>query len=494
MLRLRNIFLIVINLSLLSFALTDNTLIDSLKKGIEGLSMQMPDKSYDYIKNVQASTNLVIDSVTRNTLNLLSSKYKLPKEVYEVLQSLSMVKKATVKNFKHIINSNTGYLEEYVGAGYSEDGIVKFAYLHIKVYGTLVPKYNQVEYQSCKTIIFRFCKTKTRNVQRGYTITEKNYVKAALSAYGYNYLKAKVLNVKSDSQLILTEDQQIYSLNNTKKVMVLENGQVFVGNSSFREQLRGRRRDPSPRSVYEYARTVSSEGRRPVPRRSEINGNSTSLRSGRSSSISAGGARRTSADPKDYGILLGGAQSTKDGPFNLELKLNGNLAVTNKKDKITWQTYTGNKGTAPYMLSVTEDGGLVVSDKNWKPLYDSTNRCNGYSVCLLQDYKYYSENGEYYVSIQQEGDILLYKERKGYPEDEIIWNTDEPTEELGPFSLIIDNQGNLKVISAKKNVVWEEEDMTKKKTGTPGPFKLNVTDNGILQVINGRNEVIWKNK
>ena len=65
-------------------------------------------------------------------------------------------------------------------------------------------------------------------------------MKQALRAYGYNYLKTKTLNVKSDAQLILTEELQIYSLNNTKKVMVLEDGRVFIGNSTYREQTNQR--------------------------------------------------------------------------------------------------------------------------------------------------------------------------------------------------------------------------------------------------------------
>ena len=172
MFKLHKQLLIFIVLSVFSYVISDNTLLDSVKQEIEKLAMKMPDKAYDYIKNVQASTNLVIDSVTRKDLGLLETKYKLPKNVTEILESLAMLKKTAVQSFSFFIGSNSAFLKEYVGAGYYSDGLVKFAYMHIRVYGRLVPKYREVEYESCSTFLFfKTCKTKTRNIQRGYKLS-----------------------------------------------------------------------------------------------------------------------------------------------------------------------------------------------------------------------------------------------------------------------------------------------------------------------------------
>ena len=41
---------------------------------------------------------------------------------------------------------------------------------------------------------------------------------------------------------------------------------------------------------------------------------------------------------------------------------------------------------------------------------------------LLQEHRYYSNNGKYYAQVQRQGDILLYKQKNGAEKDEIIWS------------------------------------------------------------------------
>ena len=108
---------------------------------------------------------------------------------------------------------------------------------------------------------------------------------------------------------------------------------------------------------------------------------------------------------------------------------------------------------------------------------------------MIQDYRYYSDNGKYYVQIQREGDIVLYEEKRGASNDKILWNTEEFDDFTGPFSLVIEDNGNLKTIDGSGKTVWQ----TKKTTKVPGPHKLKVTDDGKLQVLDGKNGIVWKN-
>ena len=96
MFKVHKSLLVFILFCFFSYVITDNTLLDSVKQEIEKLAMKMPDKAYDYIKNIQVSTNFVVDSVARKDLGLLETKYKLPKNVTEILESLAMLKKTTV--------------------------------------------------------------------------------------------------------------------------------------------------------------------------------------------------------------------------------------------------------------------------------------------------------------------------------------------------------------------------------------------------------------
>ena len=412
----------------------ENGLIEAIKTEAKNVAASYPSNYESLIKNLQGATSMVTDSIKKTELDLLYSKYKLPSQVYDKIKGIAFSTSVAIKAFNVVVNSNSARVEEYIGAGYQQNGIVKFAYIKTIVYGSLVPKYDVVTYKKCKRIIFKFCKKKKRNVQRGNTEYEINQIKQALRAKGYSNLNEKINSINSNTQMILTENQMIASLNGSKKAMLVpQTGQVFAGKSVF-----------SPAYL---------------------------------------------AQVKNYGKLLG-VNRANQGPFNLQLKNNGNLVTTNKSGATTWTAYSGGKGTGPYRLSVTDDGELYLSDANWMPLYHSSGKYTYKNqFALIQDYRYYSDNGKYYVQIQREGDIVLYEEKRGASNDKILWNTEEFDDFTGPFSLVIEDNGNLKTIDGSGKTVWQ----TKKTTKVPGPHKLKVTDDGKLQVLDGKNGIVWKN-
>lgn len=410
-------------------------LIDAIKKEAQKISATFPPKYTEKIKNLQGSSSMVTDYVETKNIDLLKKKYSLPSDVFKKIQGIAFSKSVTIQSFNVAVTPNSARREEYIGAGYKENGIVKFAYIKSIVYGAIVPQYDSVKRRKCKKILFvKWCKTKTKYIQRGNNAAEIDIIKSALKAQAYTNLNAKINSINSDTQLILTEGQELHSMKNSKKAIIVPStGQVFVGATGF-----------TPDKIKKAS---------------------------------------------NFGKLLGSVRKSKEGPFNLELKNNGALSVKNKSGGSVWNAFNGNKGTSPYQLIVTDSGDLLLSDSNWTPLYSSNSKYTSKQFVLLEEYRYYSENGKYYVQIQRDGDIMLYQEMNGSSTDKVIWSTDNNVE-TGPFALVIESNGNMKILDGNWKSIWE----TKKTTKVPGPHKLKVTNEGVLQVLDGRNGIIWKSK
>lgn len=422
-------------LALVCSSTEQSGLINAIKEEAKKVSATFPPKYTEKIKNLQGSSSMVTDSVEIKNLDLLNKKYSLPSDVFKKIEGIAFSKSVTVQSFNVVISRNSARMEEYIGAGYKENGLVKFAFIKSIVYGTIVPQFNAVRYKKCRRILFwKRCKWKTRYVQRGNNEVEIGIIKSALKAQAYSNLNAKINSINSNTQLILTEGQELYSMKNGKKAMIVPStGQVFVGGRGFTPDK------------------IKNAG--------------------------------------SYGKLLGSARNAKEGPFNLELQNNGALSVKNKSGGSIWNAFSGNKGTSPYQLIVSDNGNLLLSDSNWTPLYSSDSRYTSRQFVLLEEYRYYSENGKYYVQVQRDGDIILYQEMNGRATDKIIWNTDN-NDVTGPFSLVIESNGNMRILDGSWKSIWE----TGRTTKVPGPHKLKVTNEGALQVLDGRNGIIWKSK
>lgn len=426
--------LIILIALVFNCASQENGLLKAIKEEVAKLSASYPENYLNTIKNIQGYATMVTDSVDLKDLKRLNIKYNMPEDVYKRIRSLTFIRSANVQTFNVIITKNNAKMEQYIGAGVKDKNIIKFAYFKIVSFGTIIPKYLKIRYQICKTYLFviKNCQMKTRMVQRGNSLEEINIMKTSLRAYAYNALNTKISSINNTTQLILTEGGEISSMSNSKKAIIIPStGQIFVGGKGFTGE------------ILDHA--------------------------------------------ENYGQLLGEKQNKEFGPFNLQLSDNGTLSVISGKGDIVYYLSKEVKGLPPYRLSVTDDGYLYLSDTNWMPLMNSDKKLKNKEIILLQDYRFYSENGKYYVQIQRDGDIILYKEKPGEKNDKIIWNTETLSKYQGPFSLVVEKNGNMAIIDGKKESIWA----TGKTTKVPGPHKLHVSNNGVLQVLNGRKGVIW---
>ena len=413
---------------------TENKIVAAIKEEAKKLSASYPQGHEGVIRNIQGSASMVTDSVEVENLIVLQQKYQIPSDVYQRLQGIAYSSELIIQSFTVTIDRNNARMEQYIGAGYKEGDHINFAYIKTQVFGAIVPKFDTVYYRECKKIlwVFKKCKTKSRQVQRGNNEQEISIMKGALKTYSYGILNTKIASVDSDIQLVLTEGEELYSIKKLKKALVVpQNGQIFVGGIGF---------------------------------------SSSSLE-----------------NVQSYGQLFGTSSSSNDGPFSLQLKNNGQLTLNRRDGSIVWTMHHGKKGKGPYKLVVTEDGHLYMSDAHWTPLFDTSKRFYKKQIVLLENYRYYSKNGQYYAQIQSDGEIVVYQEQVGNGNNKIIWNTEPQSNYQGPFSLVIEKNGNMKIYDAGWNPIWE----TGKRSKIPGPHKLRVTDEGVLQVINGRKGVVW---
>ena len=108
-----------------------------------------------------------------------------------------------------------------------------------------------------------------------------------------------------------------------------------------------------------------------------------------------------------------------------------------------------NQGKAPYTLVITHEPGIYIADANWKPIYHSEVHYRCQEVALYMEYRYYSENREYFVIVQNNGECILYHEvtnEDGSKDNKIVWTTGLTSKEDGPFWLIVNEFGELLVV------------------------------------------------
>lgn len=179
-------------------------------------------------------------------------------------------------------------------------------------------------------------------------------------------------------------------------------------------------------------------------------------------------------------------------PFSLQVKDNGNLVIADKNNMITWSANTQNKGIGPFDLIVTGDGDLVLIDSKNKPLFSLRGRYNFTQFVLIEDYRLYSQNGNYFTVIQPNGELCVYKNNKndgsvekisGFRPEILI-----KKKSFGPYSVNIDLKGVLSIYD-----YFLEQDIFKTPLNEKAvsPFNLVVTNEGKLNLVDAKNTILW---
>lgn len=94
-----------------------------------------------------------------------------------------------------------------------------------------------------------------------------------------------------------------------------------------------------------------------------------------------------------------------------------------------------------------------------------------------------SKNGQFEAKLQTDGNFVIYKN----PEKKVLWSTNTYGKGSAPYTLKIQNNGNIVLFDARKFMFWNSV------TGGKGkpPYKLTMQNDGNLVLTDGNNLIFW---
>lgn len=395
-----------------------------------------------YFKNPSTSTEFIFDVIKISNFEEIKKKYQFKDEVMNKFKSIYYSNKLQGYEKINISTSSFyGKLYKVFGLAKKYNNQVLFAVIKSTTYSSLIPKFEDYKVKSCDVILFiKSCKTRISKRLRGNTKEELKIIIDGLTLHADMTIQNKLKSLGNDYQILISDFQKLYSLNGERVLFLTSDGRVGVG----------------PISTY---RTYRGDNRKVMRR---YFGNSLG---------------------KDY---------LNHKPFTLQVKDNGNLAIVDKNNIITWNSNTGNKGIGLFDLIVTGDGDLVLIDSKNKPLFSLRGRYNFTQFVLIEDYRLYSQNGNYFTTIQSNGELCVYKNNKNEGKVEKI-SSFRPEillqkKSFGPYSVNIDLKGVLSIYD-----YFLEKDIftTPLHQNAVPPFNLVVTDEGKLNLVDAKNNILW---
>lgn len=182
------------------------------------------------------------------------------------------------------------------------------------------------------------------------------------------------------------------------------------------------------------------------------------------------------------------ASKTENIGDKAEFQNDGNLVIYNRAGAAIFSTGTNGRGA---FLSVQNDGNLVVYGNRQNALWASKDNNAGNNGAyntgdIFKDRsfpkgdKIYSANGDYYLTFQQDGNLVLY-----YISGSAVW--DSKTAGRG-YRASFQNDGNLVVYDNRNSPIFSTN------TGNKDVEKLVVQNDGNLVIYNRLNGAVWASK
>ena len=139
----------------------------------------------------------------------------------------------------------------------------------------------------------------------------------------------------------------------------------------------------------------------------------------------------------------------------------------------------------------TDDGIFILQTQKGFPVWNSENKFKDIDQLIIQDVKYVSKNGKYYVTVKNDGRIITnYNQNglEGFLTEFYDYNS-KIQNKYPPFYVIKRKSNSLiQVIDSKNQIFYEV-----------GPFNcgdciLMCNDKGFLELIDSKGKVYWQNK
>lgn len=188
----------------------------------------------------------------------------------------------------------------------------------------------------------------------------------------------------------------------------------------------------------------------------------TSIKPGESRSSSNGIYKLSVESDGNIVITKNGAKiwEARTGGKNvstLKMQKDGNLVAYTASEQAVWATGSHGKGNSSCVLVMQDDGNLVIYKDGDNPIWSSGTR-NVYTKEELQKItvrngeslktndKITSTNSKYYLTLQSDGNVVLYKGEKA------LWAT--MTNGKGANSIYVQKDGNFVAYRSDDRAVW----------------------------------------
>ena len=327
-------------------------MIKVLKENLKKVPDEVPDENLRFLRNPVSTAIIIVDYAPIGDLNIIKKKYNFPDEVLQAFRKVYKLK--GVVGYSQIdekIMKGNSMVYRFFGVGKRSDDKIIFTIVEDITRSELIPRYERVQREKCSKILFwEDCHTITEYIAKGYTTNDLDEIKKGLEIVSSIGIKKKIFGLKKEFVIVLTNNNEMYSLSG-QKALRIENGLGIIFSVKDREIIK--------KGVQAFT-------------------------------------------------VFGQISDPERGPYSLVVKEDGNIIIVDYENGVVWESNTRDKGKAPYNTILTEDGIFILVDSKNKPIYDSQNRYKPFNYILVQEYRIYSENSNYYALIQLDGGVCVY--------------------------------------------------------------------------------------
>ena len=170
-------------------------------------------------------------------------------------------------------------------------------------------------------------------------------------------------------------------------------------------------------------------------------------------------------------------------PYRLIMQHDNNLAIYDRFNKLLWHSHTNNKGSKGAWAEVNDDGSFILNDGRGRMIW-SIKRANKLENgrVLHNGQQLKSQNGKYRLSMQTDGNLVLFQGSK------LKWHTH--TSQIGypPFRLVMQHDNNLAIYDRFNKVIWHSH--THGKGVTKGAW-VKLMNDGNFVIKDKFHKTLW---
>ena len=377
--KITNLLLSIIIILLASFISCENNRRIQFANNIKShiTTLNKPAGIDVLVKKFEDKLTILSYTLTLKELNEVQGKFDLTDSLMNQIRTAPYARVSGAKQVGEKTQNIDYTYEETIGAALKEDDEkISFALIKTKSLADLIPLYENYTVKECHTFLFFFekCHDEPRTRRRPLTQNEKTLINQGAKFSAVNsLLKAVEILKRDDYELYMSDTGSIFSPDKKSLAHVTYFGDIAIGPVSelnsilplqyyykplINSDIQCKTLFGDVNKIFDYPKSKKNQNKELI--------------------FNAGAFHKfdfivnncVSRFPREYANYM--EEKSKNGPFVLEVKKNGNVILYEEKTKKTiWETKTANKGQGPYSISLTNDKQLILEDSNKNIIYKS---------------------------------------------------------------------------------------------------------------------------